>query len=75
MDNYKNKFGTHEQHNEITNLLRTIYLYKNNLVNKEKIDANKEIPNLPYTIKVQIPENKFDLKVNSLNSLKKGKEV
>ena len=79
LDNNKNKFGTHEQHTEITNLLRTIqsdydqYLYKNNLVNKEKIDANDEVSNLPYTIKAQIPENKFDLNVNSLNSLKEVK--
>ena len=76
LESNKNRFGTHEQHSEITNLLRTIqseyeqYLYKNNLVNKEKIDAKEQISNLPSMIRAQVPENKFDLNVDSLVSLR-----
>ena len=76
MENNKNKYGTHEQHTEVTNLLRTIqseyeqYNYKNNLVNKEKVDANEQISNLPSLVKAQVPQNKFDLDSNALNSLK-----
>ena len=76
LETNKNRFGTHEQHTEITNLLRTIqseyeqYLYKNNLVNKEKIDAKEQISNLPSMIRAQVPENKFDLNVDSLVSLR-----
>ena len=79
LENNKNKYGTHEQHTEITNLLRTIqseyenYNYKNNLVNKEKIDAKEQISNLPSLIKAKIPENKFDLDVNPLASLNQVK--
>ena len=79
-DNNKNRFGTHEQHTEITNLIRTIqseydqYNYKNNLVNKEKVDASEEISNMPSAIKAQIPQNKFDINVNPLNSLKEVKK-
>ena len=75
IDANKNRFGTHEQHSEITNLLRTIqseydqYKYKNDLVNKEKIDARDVISNLPSVIKAQIPQNKYDLNVSSLGSL------
>ena len=76
LENNKNKYGTHEQHTEVTNLLRTIqseyeqYNYKNNLVNKEKVDANEQISNLPSLVKAQVPQNKFDLDSNALNSLK-----
>ena len=79
LENNKNKYGTHEQHTEITNLLRTIqseyenYNYKNNLVNKEKIDAKEQISNLPSLIKAKVPENKFDLDVNPLASLNQVK--
>ena len=79
LESNKNKYGTHEQHTEITNLLRTIqseydnYNYKNNLVNKEKIDANEQISNLPSLIKAKVPENKFDLDVNPLASLNQVK--
>ena len=75
LDSYKNKYGTHEQHTEVTNLLRTIqsdyeqYKYKNNLVNKEKADCSDVISNLPSAIKAQIPEKKFDLDVSPLSSL------
>lgn len=78
-ENNKNKYGTHEQHTEVTNLLRIIqseydqYNYKNNLVNKEKIDASEEISNLPSVIKAQLPQNKFDLNASPLNSLKEVK--
>ena len=80
LESNKNKYGTHEQHTEITNLLRTIqsdyeqYKYKNNLVNKEKIDASEQISNLPSLIKAQIPQNKFDLDSNALSSLKDVKK-
>ena len=75
LEGYKNKFGTHEQHSEVTNLLRTInselenYKYKNNLVNKEKIDASDALEKIPTLIKAQVPDNKFDLEVFSLPSL------
>ena len=81
LENNKNKYGTHEQHSEVTNLLRTIqseienYKYKNNLVNKEKVDASEALSNIPSLIKAQVPENKFDLDVfslASLNSIKKS---
>ena len=71
----KNKYGTHEQHSEVTNLIRTItteiesYKYKNNLMHKEKIDAREALDNMPSLIKAQLPENKFDLNVFSLPSL------
>ena len=80
IDGNKNRFGTHEQHSEITNLLRTIqseydqYKYKNDLVNKEKIDARDVISNLPSVIKAQIPQNKYDLNVSSLGSLSQVKK-
>lgn len=79
LEKNKNKFGTHEQHTEITNLIRTIqseydnYNYKNNLVNKEIIDAKEQISNLPSLIKAQIPQNKFDLDVAPLASLNQVK--
>ena len=75
LEGYKNKFGTHEQHSEVTNLLRTLnselenYKYKNNLVNKEKIDASDALEKIPTLIKAQVPDNKFDLEVFSLPSL------
>ena len=75
LESKKNKCGTHEQHSEVTNLLRLIqqemesYKYKNNIVNKEKIDAKEALENMPSLIKAQIPENKFDLNVFSLSSL------
>ena len=80
LENNKNKYGTHEQHSEVTNLIRTIqseyeqYNYKNNLVNKEKIDAREQISNLPSLIKAQVPQNKFDLDFNALNSLQDVKK-
>ena len=80
LENNKNKYGTHEQHSEVTNLLRTIqseydqYIYKNNIVNKEKIDASDQISNLPSLIKAQVPQNKFDLDSSALNSLKDVKK-
>ena len=79
LESNKNKYGTHEQHTEITNLLRTIqseydnYNYKNNLVNKEPIDAKEQISNLPSLIKAKVPENKFDLDVTPLASLNQVK--
>ena len=79
LESNKNKYGTHEQHTEITNLLRTIqseydnYNYKNNLVNKEVIDAKEQISNLPSLIKAKVPENKFDLDVSPLASLNQVK--
>ena len=75
LESNKNKYGTHEQHSEVTNLLRTMqselenYKYKNNLVNKEKVDARDAVQNMPSLIKAQVPENKFDLDVPSLLSL------
>ena len=75
LESNKNKYGTHEQHSEVTNLLRTMqselenYKYKNNLVNKEKVDARDAVENMPSLIKAQVPENKFDLDVPSLLSL------
>jgi len=75
LEGNKNKYGTHEQHSEVTNLLRTIqselenYKYKNNILRKEKIDAREALENMPSLIKAQIPENKFDLNVFSLASL------
>ena len=75
LEGYKNKYGTIEQHTEVTNLLRTIkseldnYKYKNNLVNKEKVDASGALQNIPSLIKASVPENKFDLEVFSLPSL------
>ena len=75
LESNKNKYGTHEQHSEVTNLLRTMqselenYKYKNNLVNKEKVDARDAVDNMPSLIKAQVPENKFDLDVPSLLSL------
>ena len=75
LEGKKNKCGTHEQHSEVTNLLRTIqtemdkYKYNNSIVNKEKIDAKDALENMPSLIKAQIPENKFDLDVFSLPSL------
>ena len=75
LESNKNKFGTHEQHSEVTNLLRTIqseydnYKYKNNLVNKEKVNANDALEKMPILIKAQIPDSKFDLEVFSLTSL------
>ena len=52
LERNKNKYGTHEQHSEVTNLLRTIqsefdnYKYKNNLVNKEPVNANDALANI-----------------------------
>ena len=75
LESNNNKYGTHEQHSEVTNLLRTMqselenYKYKNNLVNKEKVDARDAVENMPSLIKAQVPENKFDLDVPSLLSL------
>ena len=75
IDLNKNKYGTHEQHSAVTNLLRIIqsdyeqYKYKNDLVNKEKIDASDVISSLPSIIKAQIPEKKYDLDVSPLASL------
>ena len=76
LESKKNQFGTHEQHSEVTNLLRTMqgelesYIYKNNLVNKEPIDAREALNNMPSLIKAQVQENnKFDLDVPSLVSL------
>ena len=79
LESNKNKFGTHEQHTEITNLIRTIqseydnYNYKNNLVNKEQIDAKEQISNLPSLIKAKVPDSKFDLDVSPLASLNQVK--
>ena len=81
LESNKNNYGTHEQHSEVTNLLRTIqselenYKYKNNVVNKEPINANDAIEKMPSLIKAQVPENKFDLNepsLMSLNSIKKS---
>ena len=75
LESNKNKYGTHEQHSEVTNLLRTIqseydnYKYKNNLVNKEPVNANDALEKMPILIKAQIPDSKFDLDVFSLTSL------
>ena len=75
LENNKNKYGTHEQHSEVTNLIRTMqseldsYKYKNNLVNKEKIDAKEALDNVPSLIKAQVPKDKYDLDVFSLASL------
>ena len=75
IDLNKNKYGTHEQNSAVTNLLRIIqsdyeqYKYKNDLVNKEKIDARDVISSLPSVIKAQIPEKKYDLDVSPLASL------
>jgi hypothetical protein len=75
IDLNKNKYGTHEQNSAVTNLLRIIqsdyeqYKYKNDLVNKEKIDARDVISSLPSIIKAQIPEKKYDLDVSPLASL------
>ena len=75
LESNKNKYGTHEQHSEVTNLLRTMqseldnYKYKNNLVNKEKIDAKDALDQMQSSIKATVPENKFDLEVFSLASL------
>ena len=72
IDSNKNRFGTHEQHTAVTNLLRIIqsdyeqYKYKNDLVNKEKIDAEAVISNIPSLIKAQVPDTKYDLNVSSL---------
>ena len=79
IDYNKNRFGTHEQHTEVTNLLRTLqteyeqFKYKNDLMTKEKIDAKDVISNLPSVIKAQIPQNKYDLEVSSLGSLNQVK--
>ena len=79
LESNKNKFGTHEQHTEIINLIRTIqseydnYNYKNNLVNKEQIDAKEQISNLPSLIKAKVPDSKFDLDVSPLASLNQVK--
>ena len=75
LENNKNKYGTHEQHSEVTNLIRIMqseldsYKYKNNLVNKEKIDAKDALDNIPSLIKAQVPKDKYDLDVFSLASL------
>ena len=45
------------------------YKYKNNLVNKEKIDAKEALDNIPSLIKAQVPKDKYDLDVFSLASL------
>ena len=76
LESNKNNYGTHEQHSEVTNLLRTMqseldnYKYKNNLINKEQINAKDAIDSMPALIKAQVPENKFDLNVFSISSLK-----
>ena len=81
LESNKNNYGTHEQHSEVTNLLRTMqselenYKYKNNVVNKEPINANDAIEKMPSLIKAQVSENKFDLdepSLMSLNSIKKS---
>ena len=75
LESKKNKYETHEQHSEVTNLLRTIqaemdsYKYKNNTVNKEITDAKNALENIPSLIKAQVPENRFYLDVFTLFSL------
>ena len=67
-------------HSEVTNLLRTMqselenYKYKNNVVNKEPINAKDAIENMPSLIKAQVSENKFDLDEPSLLSLRSVKK-
>lgn len=75
----KNKYGTHEQHSEVINMLRTTqseydqYNYKNNLCNKEPIEADEEIKNLPSVLKADVPEKKFEVESFSLSSIKQIK--
>ena len=80
LESRKNNYGTHEMHSEVTNLLRTMqselenYKYKNNVVNKEPINAKDAIENMPSLIKAQVSENKFDLDEPSLLSLRSVKK-
>ena len=61
LDENKNKYGTLEQHTEVTNLMRSIQTeyeknkYRNDLVTKESTDCKEQIENIPSVIKAQVP--------------------
>ena len=80
LEENKNKYGTLDQQTEVTNLLRNIQSefeqnkYKNDLVNKESINASEQIENLQSAIKAQVPQNKYTLEVSSFPSLNQVKK-
>lgn len=80
LDENKNKYGTLEQHTEVTNLMRSIQTeyeknkYRNDLVTKESTDCKEQIENIPSVIKAQVPQNKYTLDVSSFPSLAQVKK-